>query len=241
MSTAPDSAMELTAELRALAPAAKGMTADSRRVGSGDVFLAFPGAVHDGRAHIAQALHAGAAAVAWEPEGWAWSPDWRAPHLPIAHLRQRAAGLAAAWHGRPSEHLWMTGVPGTNGKTSIAQWLAAAWTDLGRRTATIGTVGNGFMDAQGRVVDDGAPVHATHTTPDPVTLQGLLAHYRDTGAAGVAMEVSSHGLDQGRVEGVAFDVAVFTNLSRDHLDYHGDMAAYAAAKARLFRDRKSVV
>jgi UDP-N-acetylmuramyl-tripeptide synthetase len=235
MSAAPDIAMELTAELRALAPAAKGMTADSRRVGPGDVFLAFPGVVHDGRAHIAQAIHAGAAAVAWEPEGWNWSADWRAPHLPVSGLRQRAAGLAAAWHGRPSEQLWMTGVTGTNGKTSIAQWLAAAWTDLGRRTATIGTVGNGFMDAQGRVVDADAPVHATHTTPDPVTLQGLLAHYRDAGAAGVAMEVSSHGLDQGRVEGVAFDVAVFTNLSRDHLDYHGDMAAYAAAKARLFR------
>ncbi len=234
MSLARDMAMELASELRTLAPAAKGMPADSRRVAPGDVFLAFPGAVHDGRAHIAQAIHAGAAAVAWEPEGWTWSPDWRAPHLPVTDLRQRAAWLAAAWHGWPSEPLWMTGVTGTNGKTSIAQWLAAAWTGLGRRTATIGTVGNGFMDTQGRVVDDGAIAHATHTTPDPVTLQGLLAHFRDAGATGVAMEVSSHALDQGRVEGVAFDVAVFTNLSRDHLDYHGDMAAYAAAKARLF-------
>jgi UDP-N-acetylmuramoyl-L-alanyl-D-glutamate--2,6-diaminopimelate ligase len=225
----------LASELRALAPTARNMTADSRRVGPGDVFLAYPGNVHDGRTHIVQAIHAGAAVVAWEPDGWAWSPDWRAPHLPVAGLRQRAALLAAAWHGQPSEALWMTGVTGTNGKTSVAQWLAAAWSNLGRKTATIGTIGNGFMDDQGHVLADGALAQATHTTPDAVSLQGLLAHYRDLGAKGVAMEVSSHGLDQGRVDGVAFDVAVFTNLSRDHLDYHGDMASYAAAKSRLFR------
>ncbi|MEW5788489.1 MAG: UDP-N-acetylmuramoyl-L-alanyl-D-glutamate--2,6-diaminopimelate ligase [Pseudomonadota bacterium] len=224
---------ELAGELRALAPNARAMTADSRKVGPGDVFLAHPGAVHDGRSHIVQAIQAGAAAVVWEPDGWTWNPDWRAPHLPVAGLRQGAAHLAAAWYGAPSEHLWMTGVTGTNGKTSVAQWLAAAWSRLGRPTATIGTVGNGFLDEAGRFL--GADNQASHTTPDPVTLQGLLARFRDQGAAGVAMEVSSHGLDQGRVEGVAFDVAVFTNLSRDHLDYHGDMAAYAAAKSRLFR------
>ena len=227
--------LELAAELRALAPNARAMTADSRRVGPGDVFLAHPGAVHDGRAHIAHAIQAGAAAIAWEPDGWDWNPDWRIAHLPVADLRRRAASLAAAWYGQPSAQLWMTGVTGTNGKTSVAQWLAAAWSDLGRRTATIGTIGNGFMNAQGQVIADNALAHATHTTPDPVTLQALLAHYRDAGARGVAMEVSSHGLDQGRTEGVEFDVAVFTNLSRDHLDYHGDMAAYAAAKTRLFR------
>jgi UDP-N-acetylmuramoyl-L-alanyl-D-glutamate--2,6-diaminopimelate ligase len=237
MNAAPDKclATDLAAELRRLAPAARNMTADSRRVGPGDVFLAFPGAVHDGRAHIGHALHAGAAAVVWEPEGADWRPDWRAPHLPVAGLRQHAAGLAAAWHGQPSEGLWMTGVTGTNGKTSVAQWLAAAWTRLGRRTPTIGTIGNGYLDDRGRLVADPELGPATHTTPDAVTLQGLLARYRDAGAQGVAMEVSSHGLDQGRVEGVAFDVAVFTNLSRDHLDYHGDMARYGEAKARLFR------
>lgn len=228
-------AADLAGELRALAPGARRMTADSRRVGPGDVFLAYPGNVHDGRGHIAHAIHAGAGAIAWEPDGWTWQPEWRVPHLPVAGLRARAAQLAAAWHGNPSEALWMTGVTGTNGKTSVAQWLATAWSGLGRRTATVGTIGNGFMDERGRVIADAALGPATHTTPDAVTLQGLLAHYRDAGARGVAMEVSSHGLDQGRVEGVAFDVAVFTNLSRDHLDYHGDMARYAEAKARLFR------
>jgi UDP-N-acetylmuramoyl-L-alanyl-D-glutamate--2,6-diaminopimelate ligase len=215
----------LVEELRRLAPGAAGMTADSRQVQRHDVFLAFPGGVHDGRAHIAHAIHAGAAAVAWDPEGFAWDSAWPVPHLPVAGLKARAAGLAAAWHGHPSEALWMTGVTGTNGKTSVSHWLAQAFTHLGRRTAVVGTLGNGFPDAM---------TAATHTTPDAVSLQALLARYRDAGAAGVAMEVSSHGLDQGRVAGVAFDVAVLTNLSRDHLDYHGSMASYAAAKARLF-------
>jgi UDP-N-acetylmuramoyl-L-alanyl-D-glutamate--2,6-diaminopimelate ligase len=212
-------------ELRRLAPAATGMSADSRQVRRGDVFLAYPGRVHDGRAHIAQALHAGAAAVVWEPHGFAWDPAWQVPHLPLADLGNRAAGLAAAWHGHPSRDLWVTGITGTNGKTSVAHWLAQACTHLGRRTAAVGTLGNGFP---------GEMAPATHTTPDAVFLQGLLAGFRDAGAVGVAMEVSSHGLDQGRVGEVAFDVAVLTNLSRDHLDYHGSMAAYAAAKARLF-------
>lgn len=216
---------ETVNELRRLAPAGMGMTADSRRVRGNDVFLAFPGGVHDGRTHIARAIHAGAAAVAWEADGFAWDPTWHVPHLPIANLKTRAAGLAAAWYGHPSAALWITGITGTNGKTSVSHWLAQAFTRLGRKTAAVGTLGNGFP---------GAMTPATHTTPDAVCLQGLLAHYRDAGAAGVAMEVSSHGLDQGRVAGVAFDVAVLTNLSRDHLDYHGSMEAYAAAKARLF-------
>ncbi len=218
-------AIELVASLRALAPAARNLSADSRQIEAGDVFLAFPGAEHDGRDHIASAIHAGAAAVVWEPTGGEWNTAWRVPHLPIANLKAEAAALAAAWYDQPSQTLWMTGVTGTNGKTSVAQWLATAFTDLGRKTATIGTLGNGFPDHL---------ASASHTTPHAVSLQRLLADFRDAGAAGVAMEVSSHGLDQGRVEGVAFDVAVFTNLSRDHLDYHGDMQQYAAAKSRLF-------
>ena len=217
--------IEQVAVLRRLAPAARGMASDSRQVTAGDVFLAYPGAEHDGRNHIAAALHAGAAAVVWEPEGFAWQPEWGVPHLPLAGLKSQAATLAAAWYGEPSQALWMTGITGTNGKTSISHWLATAFSLLGRKTAAIGTLGNGFP---------GHMTSATHTTPEAVSLQGLLAQYRAEGAAGAAMEVSSHGLDQGRVAEVAFDVAVLTNLSRDHLDYHGSMEAYAAAKARLF-------
>jgi len=218
--------LDMVRILREIAPTARGMVADSRRVQPGDIFLAFPGAAHDGRAHIAGAIHAGAAAVAWEPNGFQWDSAWRVPHLPVVDLKAHAPALAAAWYEQPSQTLWITGVTGTNGKTSVAQWLAAAFTGLDRKTAAIGTLGNGFP---------GNLVAASHTTPDAVSLQALLADYRAAGAAGVAMEVSSHGLDQGRVTGVEFDVAVFTNLSRDHLDYHGNMNNYAAAKARLFQ------
>ncbi|MBU1665695.1 MAG: UDP-N-acetylmuramoyl-L-alanyl-D-glutamate--2,6-diaminopimelate ligase, partial [Gammaproteobacteria bacterium] len=173
---------------------------------------------------IAAAIAAGAAAVLWEAENQVWNAGEIA-NLAVANLKEQAAGLAAAWYANPSQHLWMTGITGTNGKTSVAHWLSAAWTALGRKTAAIGTIGNGFP---------GELQVASHTTPDAVSLQGLLADYRDAGARGVAMEVSSHGLHQGRVAGVAFDVAVLTNLTQDHLDYHGDMASYAAAKARLF-------
>jgi len=215
----------LIAQLRRQVPAQARLTADSRAVRPGDVFLAFPGRVHDGRRHIADAIAAGASAVIWEPAGFDWHDRPPVVNHPLPDVRGMAAELAAQWWERPSEALWMIGITGTNGKTSCSHWLAEALTGLGRKTAAIGTLGNGFP---------GALAGASHTTPDAVTLQGLLAAYRDAGAAGAAMEVSSHALDQGRVAGVAFDVAVLTNLSRDHLDYHGDMAAYAHAKARLF-------
>jgi UDP-N-acetylmuramoyl-L-alanyl-D-glutamate--2,6-diaminopimelate ligase len=226
----------LVARLRALAPAARGMSADSRRLRAGDVFLAYPGTAHDGRAHIAAAIAAGVVAVLWEPEGHVWNAgegEHQVANLPVANLKEHAAGIAAAWYGNPSQHLWMTGITGTNGKTSVSHWLSAAATLLGRKTAAIGTIGNGFPGEMLRATSS-APTAPSHTTPDAVSLQGLLAEYRAAGAHGVAMEVSSHGLDQGRVAAVAFDVAVLTNLTQDHLDYHGDMASYAAAKARLF-------
>ena len=201
------------------------LVADSRHIGPGDVFIALAGQHHDGRQHIAAAVAGGAAAVVWEAEGYDWPAGLEVPNWPVPGLRSRVAGLAAEWWSHPSERLWMTGVTGTNGKTSCSHWLAECFGRLDRPTAVIGTLGNGFPE---RLAD------ASHTTPDAVTLQGLLADYRAAGATGVVMEVSSHALDQGRVDGVGFDVAVLTNLTRDHLDYHGDMAAYAHAKARLF-------
>jgi UDP-N-acetylmuramoyl-L-alanyl-D-glutamate--2,6-diaminopimelate ligase len=119
----------------------------------------------------------------------------------------------------------MVGITGTNGKTSCAHWIAAGLDAAGRRTAVLGTLGNGLI---------GALESAANTTPDAALLQQMLAEYRVAGAQAAVMEVSSHGIDQGRVNGVAFDVALFTNLSRDHLDYHATMAAYGAAKAKLF-------
>ncbi|MCB5188590.1 UDP-N-acetylmuramoyl-L-alanyl-D-glutamate--2,6-diaminopimelate ligase [Methylobacillus caricis] len=201
------------------------ITADSRQVHPGSVFLAFPGEKADGRQFIAQAISQGAAAVLWEREGYDWDARWALPNQPVSGLRQQAGNIADAFYGRPSQQLWMIGVTGTNGKTSCAHWLAQAFTLLQRKTAVIGTLGNGFP---------GALSAAVNTTPDPILLHGMLADYLAQGAVAAAMEVSSHGLEQGRVHGVHFDVAVLTNLTRDHLDYHGDMHAYADAKKKLF-------
>lgn len=207
-------------------PLPRKLTADSRKVDAETLFMAYPGERLDGRDFIAQAVAKGAAAVLWEREGFAWNPSWQVPNAGVMGLRAHAGEVADAFYGQPSSKLWMVGVTGTNGKTSCSHWLSQAFTALGRKTAAVGTLGNGFP---------GALSEAVNTTPDPILLHGMLADYLSEGAAGVAMEVSSHGLVQGRVNGVHFDVAVLTNLSRDHLDYHGDMAAYAAAKKQLFQ------
>jgi UDP-N-acetylmuramoyl-L-alanyl-D-glutamate--2,6-diaminopimelate ligase len=201
------------------------LSADSRGIGPGDGFVAYPGEARDGREFIPDAIARGARAVFWEPEGFAWNPDWRVANTPVAGLRERAGELASAFHGEPSRALRVVGVTGTNGKTTCTWAIATCLQAAGTRTGLIGTLGNGYPEA---LVDTG------NTTPDALVLQELLARFRDDGARAVAMEVSSHGLVQGRVNGTVMFAAVFTNLTRDHLDYHGDMASYAAAKARLF-------
>ena len=217
---------------------AKGLTVsalaiDSRRVIPGDVFLAYPGEANDGRRHIGQAIERGAAAVLWEREGFAWTGDAALAQRPVADLRKLAGHLAHQVYGRPSESLRMLGVTGTNGKTSCSQWFAQACGLCGERTAMIGTLGAGFPGEPGSdAAETLTPNH--NTTPDPVTLHASLAALLREGAQGVAMEVSSIGLDQGRVNGVVFGAVLFTNLSRDHLDYHGDMESYARAKQKLF-------
>jgi UDP-N-acetylmuramoyl-L-alanyl-D-glutamate--2,6-diaminopimelate ligase len=148
-----------------------------------------------------------------------------APTIWIDHLRERVGSIASRFFGDPSHALTVIGVTGTNGKTSTVHLLAQALHHAGHRVATIGTLGAGLVGE----ISEGA-----RTTPDAIAVQGLLATFRDEGASHVAMEVSSHALDQGRVNAVAFDLAVFTNLTRDHLDYHGTMQAYGAAKERLF-------
>jgi UDP-N-acetylmuramoyl-L-alanyl-D-glutamate--2,6-diaminopimelate ligase len=200
--------------------------ADSRLVTPGDAFLAFAGEQGDGRRYIAQALAAGAGCVLWEQDDSFVAPDTGAvPQLGIPALREQAGRIAAHLLGDPSRAMRCVGVTGTNGKTSITHWLVQAFARLGHKPALIGTLGYGFL---------GALEPASHTTPDAVRLQNLMARYRDAGATHLAMEVSSHALAQGRTHGVTFEAAVFTNLTRDHLDYHGDMATYGATKARLF-------
>jgi UDP-N-acetylmuramoyl-L-alanyl-D-glutamate--2,6-diaminopimelate ligase len=203
------------------------LTLDSRKVRPGDLFLAVPGSQQDGRLHIADAIARGAAAVAYEAENApALPPSGAAELLAIKGLAGQLSAIAGRFYGEPSRALHLVGVTGTNGKTSVTQLLAQALDLLGQPCGIVGTLGNGFYNAlsQGR-----------HTTPDPIGVQATLAELKKAGARAVAMEVSSHGLHQGRVAALAFDVAVFTNLSRDHLDYHGTMEAYAEAKSMLFR------
>ncbi|MES1981439.1 MAG: UDP-N-acetylmuramoyl-L-alanyl-D-glutamate--2,6-diaminopimelate ligase [Pseudomonadota bacterium] len=201
------------------------LVTDSRAVVPGDTFVAYPGNRVDGRHYIAQAIANGANAVIWEARGFRWNAEWRVPNLAVAELLHHAGEIAAHIYDHPSQDLWVVGITGTNGKTSCSHWIAQALQQLGQKTALIGTLGNGFP---------GALQHTLNTTPDAIRLQGLLAEYRKEGAQAIAMEVSSHALEQGRVLGVKYDVALLTNLSRDHLDFHGDMQNYAAAKRRLF-------
>ncbi|MEJ2576956.1 MAG: UDP-N-acetylmuramoyl-L-alanyl-D-glutamate--2,6-diaminopimelate ligase [Gammaproteobacteria bacterium] len=221
------------AEVAACPPlAVAGLTLDSRAVEPGWLFLALAGARRHGMAFAGQAARRGAAAILAEP-----AADWPAarlhaaaaelgiPVLPLAGLAARASTLAARFFGEPGARLRIVGVTGTNGKTSVSQLLAQALSHDGR-CGVLGTLGYGFP---------GSLAPASHTTPDPVSLQRWLAELRDAGAAAVAMEVSSHALHQQRVAAVPFDTAVFTNLTRDHLDYHGTLEAYGETKAELFR------
>ena len=205
-----------------------GIATDSRKVKPGDLFIAYAGELADGRAYIPQALVAGAVAVLWDASEFTWNPAWKVPNLPVANLRYQVGHIADNFFGHPSRHLWIAGITGTNGKTSCAQWIGQSLTGLGRQCAVIGTLGSGLVG------ESAAKQAPANTTPDAVSLQATLAGMKVQGAHAVAMEVSSHGIEQGRVNGVAFDVALFTNLTRDHLDYHGSINAYKKTKERLF-------
>ncbi len=201
------------------------LVADSRAVKAGDTFVAYPGGRVDGRQFIAQAIANGANAVIWDAKKFAWDESWQVPHLAIDDLHAHAGELADAVYGAPSKKLWMVGVTGTNGKTTCSHWIARTLTELGRKSAVLGTLGNGLP---------GALQATLNTTPDAISVHSLLAEFVEQEVQAVAMEVSSHALVQGRVNAVHYDVALLTNLSRDHLDYHGDMVSYAAAKRKLF-------
>ncbi|MBI3571315.1 MAG: UDP-N-acetylmuramoyl-L-alanyl-D-glutamate--2,6-diaminopimelate ligase [Gammaproteobacteria bacterium] len=250
----------------------RGLQTDSRRVRPGDLFLALPGMVADGREFIGDAVASGACAVVYETDDGYALRGAPVPVFGISGLSREIGLIADRFYGSPSRRLVVVGVTGTNGKTTCTQLLAQALDHMescestlgsppspsgrgnegegrtplplspapspakgegseplrargARRCAIIGTLGSGFP---------GALNASIHTTPDAVTVQRLMADFLGQGAARVAMEVSSHALEQGRVNGVLFHVAVFTNLTRDHLDYHGDMTAYGLAKAKLF-------
>ncbi len=205
------------------------LVADSRAVRRGDAFLAWRGDRHDGRDHIGQAISRGAAAVLYESDPSV--STGAVASRPVAGLKTLAGPIAAEYYGHPSERLEVVAVTGTNGKTSCTQWIARGLAQAGRRAAVIGTLGSGII-APG---EDAPELESFGlTTPDAVALQRMLAGFVEHGVEVVAMEASSIGLDQGRLEGTRIGTAVFTNLSRDHLDYHETEDAYLAAKQRLF-------
>ncbi len=215
-------AADILRQLAALGIEPRRVTDDSRLVQPGDLFLAFPGDAVDGRRYIDDALARGAAAVVFEAEG-ASAMSLPVPHLAVSGLRALAGPLAHAVFDEPSRRLSLIAVTGTNGKTSCTQWIARAYP---RRCAIIGTLGAGFP---GELDETG------FTTPQATTLARCLAGFADAGAEACALEASSIGIAEGRMNGAQVDVAAFTNLTRDHLDYHGTMAEYAAAKETLFR------
>ena len=202
-----------------------GITADSRCVRPGMVFAALPGVRVDGRAFIADAVARGAAAIL-APSGTAWPPNVaRRPMIEVAEPRHTLALAAAALAGR--QPATQVAVTGTNGKTSTVEFLRQIWSAAGHRAASLGTLG---------LHAPGFPVGAGLTTPDPVSLAETLTGLARANCEHVALEASSHGLDQFRLDGVRLAAGAFTNLSRDHLDYHGTTSAYRAAKLRLFSD-----
>jgi UDP-N-acetylmuramoyl-L-alanyl-D-glutamate--2,6-diaminopimelate ligase len=217
------------------------LTLDSRQARPGSLFFALPGLQAHGLEFAADAAKRGAGVVLWEPRGEALPSGALPQGLPpdvfaaaVPNLKNLVGRIADRFFNWPSSHLKVVGITGTNGKTTCAYLLAQCLERLGHAAAYMGTIGWGRPAALSE---------PTHTTPDAVTVHRTLAQLRATGVREVAMEVSSHALDQGRVDGVHFETAAFTNLTRDHLDYHGTMLEYGAAKAKLFQvpDLKHIV
>jgi UDP-N-acetylmuramoyl-L-alanyl-D-glutamate--2,6-diaminopimelate ligase len=212
------------------------LTSDSREIGLGDVFFAFPiipgiAGKGDGRAFIQNAIERGAAAIVFEKTDAQSAIEISVPHLAVTGLIDLLGAIASAWYGEPDRDMFSVAVTGTNGKTSCSQWIAKALSMHGTPCAVIGTLGVGTY-REGMV----ASLQETgFTTPDAIQLQRRLATLKKNGATGLAIEASSIGLHQGRLNALHFDVALFTNLTRDHLDYHQTMEAYAAAKEALFQ------
>lgn len=206
-----------------------GVTLDSRTIEPGDLYVALPGTRTHGATFADAAVRAGAAAMLTDSAGAALASGSPLPTVTVTSPRSEMARIAAEVYGRPSQRLTMLGVTGTTGKTSTSFLLAAALGQAGHRVGTIGTVG--FRLGEDVLVSR----RTTVTTPESPDLQALLGYFVEQGADAIAMEVSSHALAQGRTDEVVFDVAGFTNLGRDHLDYHADLEDYFQAKARLFR------
>ena len=218
-------ARDLARWLKSVLPPGARLNADSRAVLPGDAFFAYPGERADGRAYVSQALARGAGALLVETLPAHTAADWDVPHRQVNDLKRLCGRIADAFHDQPTARLRVLAVTGTNGKTSCSQWMAHGLQTMGCASAVVGTLGAGRADALSAF---------GLTTPDALSLQALFARFVAQGIEAVAIEASSIGLHQHRMDGTRIEVAVFTNLTRDHLDYHGTLEQYAQAKARLF-------
>jgi UDP-N-acetylmuramoyl-L-alanyl-D-glutamate--2,6-diaminopimelate ligase len=200
---------------------------DSRKVQKGTLFFAYPGVVTDGRNYIDEAIANGARAVVYDPHNFVISKKYLIPVVALENLKNKLADIAAFFYSNPTQSLKVIGVTGTNGKTTVAYQLAKAFELLGEKSAYIGTIGQGIV---------GALHELDNTTPDGICLQKLFSEYYKSGVNQVCMEVSSHALVEGRTRNIAFQQAIYTNLSHEHLDFHRTMDDYAQAKAKLFSE-----
>ena len=205
---------------------------DSRSVQSGDLFFALPGTKTHGEEFIDEAISKGAIAILMDVKEKTLHWKGSIPLIAIPDLKTKVSELAARFYDYPAKKIRTAGFTGTSGKTSCTQFMGQALHELNQSCGIIGTLGNGLY---AHLID------SQLTTPDAITVQKWLHDFVKQGADVVAMEVSSHSLDQGRVKGIPFDVGVFTNLTRDHLDYHGTMENYGAAKKQLFTQTKRAV
>ena len=197
---------------------------DSRHTKKNSLFLAYPGMHHDGRDYIEAAIKNGARAILYEKKNFVWKKSWNTKNFPVEDLKNKEGEIANIFFKEPSKQLLTIGITGTNGKTSCAYWMAEIQNLMGKKTGVIGTLGFGYKKLKS---------HA-YTTPDAISSHRILKQFKDKKMKSVVMEVSSHALSQGRVNGILFDLAVFTNLTRDHLDYHLNLKNYFNEKKKLF-------
>jgi len=206
------------------------ITVHSNQVTKKSLFIAYPGNTYDGRDFIDQVIKTGAAAILYDKKNFEWKKEWEIPHLGIDKLKKRLPEIASEFYGHPSDNLSVVGITGTNGKTTSVQWLSSCLNQLDRKTGFIGTTGYG---------DDTSINPTTNTTPDIFTTQKILREFKEKNIRNIAMEVSSHAIDQGRIDSLKFDIKVLTNITRDHLDYHGNIENYIKCKSDFLLNKAS--
>ena len=206
------------------------ITLHSNQVTKKSLFVAYPGNTFDGRDFIGDVIKKGVSAVLYDKNNFVWKKEWKLPHLGIDKLKEKLPEIASAFYGHPTNNLRVVGITGTNGKTTSVQWLSSCLNQLDKKTGFIGTTGYG---------NDTNVSSTTNTTPDIFTIQKIIREFKEKGTNHIAMEVSSHAIDQGRIDNFTFDIKMLTNITRDHLDYHGNIENYIKCKTDFLLSKAS--